>query len=478
MPHIINNLDDIKRVFKGLKTPIFYVSNVVDRGIGLENIIPNYHIICIDYDDEVDYLEKTGAKIFCLEKEFGKKNVIFRSSAILLGQEVVQKYIRENTPSGTQAAVVVFKPSLAAEKIALENNWKFLNNSTVLSKEIEDKFNFLFIAKSLHIRIPDAETIDFGRISYWELKKYYDYFVIQLKSGYAGSSTFFIRSKDDYGRLMDTFFRNPSGKKSFMVKVSKFIRGIPTTVNACITSSGVYVGKPCYQITGEELCTNNRGTTCGNDWGVLSVSVKALNEMNEIGKKTGLYLKGKGYKGIFGLDFIISERDEDVYLIEINPRFVASIPFYTKLEIKNSAVPMIALHFLEFLGEKYEIDPRAKDLSNKNVLAISGSQLVLRNKEKGMYAPSGELKSGVYCLENDKLSFLRSGYSILDLKSPNEFIVLAAAKGRRIKSESEAARVESSGSLVSADYHLTADAELIIREVYEKLKLVIYDKVL
>ncbi|MDP3057114.1 MAG: ATP-grasp domain-containing protein [bacterium] len=473
MAYTINNLADIKKIFEGSKTPIFYVSNVVDRGIGLENIIPNYHIICIDYDDEVDYLEKAGAKIFCLEKEFGKKNVILRSSAILLGQESVKKYIKENTPPGVQAAVVVFKPSLAAEKIALENNWKFLNNTTVLSKEIEDKFNFLFIAKSLHIRTPDAETIDFGRISYWELKKYYDYFVIQLKSGYAGSSTFFIRSKDDYGRLMDTFFRNPSGKKSFMVKVSKFIRGIPATVNACVTSSGAYVGKPCYQITGEELCTNNLGTTCGNDWGVLSVSAKALDEMNGIGKKIGMYLKGKGYKGIFGLDFIISEKNEDVYLIEINPRFVASIPFYTKLEIKNLAIPMIALHFLEFLGEKYDVDPRAKDLSNKNVLAISGSQLVLRNKEKMVCAPSSELKAGVYCLENDKLNFLRPGYSVLDLKSPNELIVLAAAKGRKIKPESEAARVESTGSFVSADYHLTADAELIIREVYDKLKLTV-----
>jgi hypothetical protein len=478
MAHIINNLDDIKKIFKDFKTPIFYVANVADRGVGLENIIPNYHIICIDHDDEVDYLEKSGAKIFCLEKEFGKKNVIFRSSAILLGQEAVQKYIKENTPSGVQAAVVVFKPSHAAEKIALENNWKILNNSTELSRGIEDKFNFLFIAKSLHIRIPDAETIDFGRLSYWELKKYYDHFVIQLKSGYAGSSTFFIRNNDDYGKLMDTFFHEGAGKKSFPVKVSKYIHGLPVTVNACVAAQGIYVGKPCYQITGEELCTNNHSTTCGNDWGVLSLSAKASVEINEIGQKIGQYLRDKGYKGIFGLDFIISDKNDDVYLIEINPRFVASIPFYTKLEIKNSVFPMFALHFLEFLGIEYDINSIAQDAFNKNAIMISGSQLVLRNKERKICIPSGEVVSGVYCLKNNKLEFLRPGYSPIDLKTVNEFIILAASKGRKIKPENEAARIESLASLVSPDYHLTSDAELIAREIYDKLKLVIYDKVL
>lgn len=478
MAYTINNLNDVKKMLEELKTPIFYVSNVVDRGIGLENIIPNYHIICIDHDDEVDYLEKAGAKIFCLEKEFGKKNVIFRSSAILLDQNAVKKYIKENTPKGEQAAVVVFKPSFAAEKISLENNWKLLNNSTELSKGVEDKFNFLFIAKSLHIRIPDAETIDFGRLSYWELKKYYDYFVVQLKSGNAGSSTFFIRSNDDYSKLMDTFFHNSANKKFIQVKVSKFIHGIPVTVNACVTLQEIYVGKPCYQITGEELCTNNRSTTCGNDWGALTLSTKASSEINEISQKIGQYLKDKGYKGIFGLDFIISEKNDDVYLIEINPRFVASIPFYTKLEIKNSAFPMFALHLIDFLEIKYDIASSLRESFSKSALAISGSQLVLRNKERKICVPVGEMKSGVYCLKNGKLDFLRPGYSPLDLKSLNEFIILAASKGRRIKPENEAARIESLASLVSPNYHLTSDAELIAREVYEKLKLVIYDKVL
>lgn len=476
MSRVINNLEDIKNIFKDLRTPIFYVSNVADRGVGLEDMIPNFHIICIDYDDEVDYLENAGVKVFCLEKKFGKKNMIFRNSAILLAQDTVKEYIRQNTPPGEQAAIVVFKPSRAVEKIAQENNWKLLNNSADLSKNIEDKFNFLFIAKSLKIRIPEAETIDFGRLSYWELKKYYDYFVIQFKSGYAGNSTYFIRSNEDYQKFMDIYFKDPFSKNTFPVKVSKFIHGDPVTVNACVTSKDIYVGKPCYQITGEEIATNSRSTTCGNDWGVLSLSSEESRQIKETTQKIGNYLKEKEYKGIFGLDFIVSEKNDDVYLIEINPRFVASIPFYTKLEIKNSVSSLFALHFLEFLGIEYDISSAAKDLFDKSTSAIVGSQLVLRNKERKICAPSGDVKSGVYRLRNHKLEFLSSGYSPLDIKNTEEFIILTASKGRKIKPENEVARIESLSSFVSKDRHLTSDAELIAKEIYEKIKLIEYDK--
>lgn len=471
MVQMISSLNDIKKIFEGIKTPIFYITNAADHGVGLENIIPNYHIVCIDHDDEVDYLEKSGAKIFCLEKKLGKKNIIFRSSAILLAQESVKNYIKENTPPGEQVAIVVFKPSLATEKIAAENDWKILNNQTGISKEIEDKLNFVFIAKSLGIRIPDAETIDLGRISYWELKKYYDYFVVQLKSGYTGKTTFFIRNNDDYVRFINNFFRDPSKKISLPVKVSKFIKGAAVTVNACVTSNGIFAGKPCFQITGEELCTNNLGTTCGNDWGVLSFSEKSLFEINSTVQKIGEYIKNKGYKGIFGLDFIISEKNEDVSLIEINPRFVASIPFFTKLELKNSIFPLLALHYLEFLGVKFNIDSSAKELLEKNSRAILGAQLVLRNKYPKASAPANEVKSGVYSLEGGELKFLREGYSSLDIEMPEEFVVLTAAKGRKIKPESEAARVESLRSLVSPEQHLTAEAEMIAKNIYSKLNL-------
>lgn len=490
MAYSVNNLDDIKQIFKDLKTPIFYVTNSADHGVGLEKIIPNYHIICIDHDDEADYLEKAGTKVFCLEKERNEKNIILRSSTLLLRQKEVVDYIDKNSSAGEEAkpAILLFKPSLSVEKVAEAHGWRILNNSAVLSREIEDKLNFSFITKSLHIKTPEIEILDLARISYWELKKYYDHFVVQFKSGSAGSSTFFIKSKKDYLEIFNKYVGVNAKEKSFFVKVAKFVKGATVTVNACVAFGEVYTGEPCYQITGEKACTNSESTTCGNDWTVLSLSRDVMIKISEISEAVGQYLKSRGYKGIFGLDFIIGEQDNEVFLIEINPRLVASVPFYAKLEIGNSGIPILALHILEFLGIDYKIqDSGRKSVitlesmiaaadgeKNKNAgkkSKISGARLVIRNKERKNCVIGGELKSGVYSFEKNKLVYIKPGYSPDDIKSSREIVIIAVSPGRIVKHETEIAQIQSLAPLVSKNFALSETTEALAREIYKKLKL-------
>lgn len=462
----INNAEDIKNIFKDIKTPIFYIANSADHGVGLEKIIPNFHIICIDHDDEADYLAKQGIKIFCLEKENGKKNVIFRNSALLLREPKVLEYIKKNSSESLPPAIIFFKPSAAAEKIASFRHWRILNNGAELTAELEDKLNFPFIARFLNIKIPDVEILDLSRISYWELKKYYDHFVVQFKKGFAGNSTFFVQSKDDYMEFMEKYFPKEGAVRAIPVKVSKFIKGAPVTVNACVYSGGVYVGKPCFQITGEPACTASRGATCGNDW--FEFPKKASEKIFEIASAVGKYLAQKKYQGIFGLDLIIGELDDEVYLIEINPRLVASVPFYTKLEIKNNGVPMLALHILEFLGVKCEFQ---KYEGGKESLKDLGAQLVLRNIGAKARAASGDAKAGVYKFEKGILVHLREGYSIEDILCQGEFIMLTTSMGRVLKSETDAARVEFLSPLLDNRHRLSIKSNILAGEIYKKLKL-------
>ncbi len=176
----------------------------------------------------------------------------------------------------------------------------------------------------------------------------------------------------------------------------------------------------------------------------------------------------KKYRGIFGLDMIISEMDGEVYLIEINPRLVASIPFYTKLEIKNNNVPMFGLHILDFLGIKYEFQmPEDGKESLKNF----GAQLVLRNIGRNDRIVGGKLAAGVYKFQNNELIYARKGYCINDIISKEEFVVLPASTGRVLRPEIEAARLEFLSPLLSKEYHLSAEANLLADEIYKKLNL-------
>lgn len=462
----IKNLEDVKNIFKDIKTPIFYIVNSVDHGVGLEKIIPNFHIICIDHDDEADYLAEQGIKIFCLEKENGKKNVIFRNSALLLREPKVLEYIKKNSSESLPPAIIFFKPSAAAEKIVSLRRWRILNNSAELTAELENKLNLPFIARFLNIKIPDVEIINLARISYWELKKYYDHFVIQFKKGFAGNSTFFVQSARDYEDFIAKYLLRGGAVRATPVKVSKFIKGVSATVNACVYSGGVYVGEPCFQITGEAACTASRGASCGNDW--FGFPEKASKKIFEIASAVGKYLAQKKYQGIFGLDLIIGESDDEVYLIEINPRLVASIPFYTKLEIKNNDVPMLAFHILEFLGVKCEFQ---KYEGGKESLRDLGAQLVLRNIGAKAREVSGDLKAGVYKFQNGDLIRQREGYSIENIQRQGEFIVLPASRGRVLKPETDAARLEFLSPLLTGDYHLLATVNVLAAEIYKKLKL-------
>ncbi len=467
----INNIAELEKFFQGIKIPIFYITNNADKGIGLEKIIPNYHIICIDYDDEVDYLLAKGVKVFCLEKEEGEKNIIFRNSALLLNHPKVKEYIKKNSSDKFPAAIVMFKPMPAIEKTARINKWMILNNPVGLSRELENKLNFLEIARAAKVKTPETDIFDLRRISFYELKKYYDHFVIQFGAGFAGNSTFFIKNIAQYAKFFNKLIKT-ADKKPVLVKVSKFIKGTPVTVNACITAYRVLTGKPCYQITGVKECTNNYGASCGNDWRSLEISSEALKEIKTITEKIGGYMKSKGYMGIFGLDFVVDDKNKEVFLIEINPRMVASIPFYTKLEIKSGQIPMLALHMLGFLGIEYEIPTHTEPSGAEKTQNISGAQLVIRNKENGRRTIGGNLKSGVYFLkDNNELIFVRNGYSIEDLKDTNEFVLLTAAQGRVVGTESEYARLEALLPLTDSFGKPLEKTRVLAKEIYKRLKL-------
>lgn len=461
----INDLEDLKKIFKDIKTPIFYIANSADHGVGLEKIIQNFHIICIDHDDEVDYLEKRGVKIFCLEKVHGEKNALFRNSALLLRESKVLEYIEKNSSPENPPAIILFKPSAAAEKIAAYHHWRVLNNSAAMTAELEDKLNFAFIAKFLNIKTPEIEILDLSRISYWELKKYYDHFVIQFKKGFAGNSTFFVRRKGDYAEFMERYFPKEGVVRPTPVKVSKFIKGAPVTVNACIHSGSVYIGDPCFQITGEKSCTANKGATCGNDW--FGFPDEAGKKIFDITSVIGQYLIKKKYQGIFGLDMVIGELDKEVYLIEINPRLVASVPFYTKLEIKNKNIPMFALHILDFLGIKFELQ---KNSNRKEILNEKGAQLVIRNIGDKTRTVEGELKAGIYTFQDVNLAWQREGYSIEDIERQGEFVVLPASRGRVLKPETDLARLEFLSPLLDGRRHLDVNGNNLAIEIYKKLK--------
>ena len=129
-------------LLKNIKDPIFFICNDPLWAVGLENILPNFHIICIDYKEIVDILKQRGINVFCLEKKLNKKNILFRSSIKLLQHPLVEKYIKKVARKDQKIHILPFKPSASISKYCQKKNYITLSANYELNLLFEDKLYF------------------------------------------------------------------------------------------------------------------------------------------------------------------------------------------------------------------------------------------------------------------------------------------------------------------------------------------------
>ena len=455
-------------------SPIFFITPNPNRAIGLEKIIKNYYIICSQKSDIVDYFKKEKVSVLCLNDD-----KIKNSGKILANKEVI-KYIKEKS-GNKKANIITFKPSPMIQKICDENSFKYVGNDWKLNRKLEDKIEFVGITKKL--KIPNAESkiikVAENNFSEYILKlKKREEFIAQLPRGFSGNSTFSIKNKKDLNDIINKYY----GRK---IKLSKYLKGETWTINACVGKTGLLISKPIFQITGLTAYNKNKFGTCGNDYAYgkslhLEGDISQCRLQDEDNKKIfiytkkiGDYLKNLKYKGVFGLDFIVS--NDEVNLIEINPRLVASIPVFTKLQIQNKERPFLLLHILEFInndqlsleGDISECRLQAKAISNN----FNASQLIIRNIKSKPIKITKNLKSGIYEIKKGRLIFKEEAYCLNRNLSSNEFLIQCAAKNSVINSDIEYANIQINYGIMENEKEFKRYFKKVIKIVLENIKL-------
>jgi len=430
--------------------PIFYFSNDIERGLGLEKVLKNYHLVCIDDNEIIDNIKKFNPNIFCLSRQIDQK--IFRSSVKLLEHEFVQQYLSKFDKKYIQT----FKISPRFEKIVEHIGAKLLNTKAWLNRIFENKLNQYEVFSKAGIHFPKTIISKLKEITYEELKKILgDNFIMQFNRGHTGSSTYQISSEEEYRKLVESF---PNRRAKF----TRFIDSKFTyTINCCIAKNCNYCGGISFQLTGITNLTTQRTSTVGNDFSnqwpfTDATKCNLLSELNKIAD----VMKNYGYRGLFGVDFII--QDDEIYIIEINARQTASIAMYTKLQLQNNQIPLSLLHIAEFLGVDFMIDP--DKYNNENMKTYLASQVFIRVCEEE-FEVKGKIRPGIYTLKSDNtarkalddknkdiisidenkdknLIYKSSGYSIDDIKEYDGMIILARSIGMKLKRGDELARIQ------------------------------------
>ncbi|HNT29875.1 MAG TPA: ATP-grasp domain-containing protein, partial [bacterium] len=338
-----------------LTMPVIYVVPDPNWALGLEDLLPNYHIVCYDRSWSVDYLEAQGVSLFCWEEEGGDPEVK-RSASGLLREKRVQDFIT-SVAGDAQPHILVFKTSPAVEIACAQLGYRLLAAPSELNRRFEDKACLYSVLD----RLPEARIPGMvGRMGEFDYaivaKTLGERSVVQFARGFAGSSTVFLQAADD-------FFSFQKEYSDRFVKLSRFIDGTSLTINGCVTSSGSAISPYFYQIIGQAAYNAYPGGTSGNDYAYdfgFSASVDAA--IYDLTDRFGSLLQDNGYRGIFGLDLVVERDSGQVYIIECNARLVASIPVYTKLQLIADEIPLLLLHICALLDIQCDLDLHAYNL--------------------------------------------------------------------------------------------------------------------
>lgn len=438
-------------ILRNIKRPIFFVTNDISRAIGLEGLLPNYHIVCLDDHYLVDYLLEAGVSVFCLERQLGKKNTLLRNSGTILSHPLALSFIKEKS-RGQTPNILFFKPQKKLDLLAREYGFNLVGNSTEINRLFEDKVAFYKLCQQKGIKIPEGEiaslpALDFDRLS----RKYGTPLVIQFGRGWAGNSTYFITQAEELRVLRMKFGQ-------VKVRVTRFISGKTILNNAVVYGSNVFFSKPALQIKADACLTSCPGATGGRQWPV-ALDEKQERQVEEITRQVGGLMKEGGYKGFFGLDFLVEDATGEVYLSENNARLTASTSFYTKLELGEDCFPLLGYHLLSFLP--------APPPGNYASPAVSGSEIIIRNN---LDYPVEVVKSFLAGFYDQKLRFRQKAYSLQNAARA-DLLIVTVAEGRVVNPEIELAKINTLESVCDKDGRLNTKYLDLVLAIKKKIVL-------
>lgn len=431
---LIHDLSSLKQLFKeNVRTPIFGVGVYAFDRLGPEDFIPNYRLLALRYSKDTKLIEK-DIEVFSLERGMGTRHLKEpRNSTTVISHPKTKEYLGKFE----RPALMPYKSSSKMERICQENGWRLIAPKVKFGKKLfEDKIKFRKILKEIKVPPTPGETLQARNLNFYKLKTRYGLpFVLQHPRKGGGKGTFFIDSEDGWRRAIKKLrIKEVEGGEivedisDLEVIVAKYIKGPSPSITGCVTRHGILSTSPQYQLIDiPELYNPQKGSGlfCGHDWSSSQFSESVEKQIYKATRGVGKYFQTKGYKGIFGLDFVIDEKSQKVYVTEANPRLLGSFPVITMAQVRNNEPPIIAFHILEYLDIDYEIDK--KQINQLMRRKKRGAQMFPHNLTNHWAKSNAGVKAGIYKLRKTKaktkLKFIRPGYAMKHLKYKDEFLL-------------------------------------------------------
>ncbi|MBP9817796.1 ATP-grasp domain-containing protein [Candidatus Shapirobacteria bacterium] len=290
-----------------------------------------------------------------------------KNSGLLLSHPTTQKFINDTTPTGFTPVIIPFKPSSKLEIICHNNKWILAANQATLNRYFEDKIKFTDLCYQNGLpQIPNLVGPLSSELYSLAESKFGLELVAQTHFGWAGNSTHLAKSFSQISQLIEP---------NTVVKLSPLLTGYSLLNNCCLTSAGLIQSPPALQYTGLPEFTQNPFATVGRQWPCLAPT-EIQQQVRHVTEKFSTILQSQKFRGFFGLDFFVN--NNQVYLLECNPRLTASFAFYTEIEMKHQLNPLFLLHLIQFLDLDYSININ-QEASRFYLPDFIGSELTQKN---------------------------------------------------------------------------------------------------
>lgn len=140
----------------------------------------------------------------------------------------------------------------------------------------------------------------------------------------------------------------PHVPERFM-SVSPYLSGaLPVNIGATVWKDGITVHRPSVQLIGIPAVVSREFGYCGNDFGLMrDVEPEIVDEIEDSTITIGEWLRRNGYRGSFGVDFLIHEGH--ALFTEVNPRFQGSTHLSSRISIEADEPCLMLEHLAAWL---------------------------------------------------------------------------------------------------------------------------------
>jgi len=422
----IRNLDDVMEQL--------HLQQIISIAVApYQRIIPalfmkrsHYQIYCVRDSADIDVLQNY-ANILCLEQKNPKVAQKIHSIGYLIKNYMFEGFLKSKS---SLYALMFYQTTPPVVATLRERNIPWIGNDPESFEPVLHKDTFRNLLKSLRLKHLEDWTLtkeEFEKKTFDELfKKWSKGVVVQPGDYEIPGGTMFVHSQTDLDKARAAYKQAEHyDDRVKSIKISPFITGNALSMLGCVMEQGVLTSTLQLQLVDVPESLHGfepSGMFFGHDWGFKDWDEQKELEAQKTVETLGHWLYKRGYRGIFGIDFIYDHQTKELFPLECNPRFTGAIPVYSEINLLNEVPPIDFFTLVAYLKIPIEFDFNAVNAAWKKHVNVSHIAITPR----GVDIMKINLATGVYTYhEKEKsLEYLRPGAFLHELKNDKEFLII------------------------------------------------------